>query len=833
MAIAKIQRIPGAAKEIIDIAPGVIFSEFIKENDLGGFKFALNGIAVDDGAELDIPLADDDFIFAYNQPQGFVALAVIAIVAAFAASKFLVPKPKIPNGQGESKESPNNKLTGQTNIARLNQARPDVYGQVVSYPDLINESLFEYRGNEKFVTEWMNFGIGRYDVSRVRYSESPLTALSGSAYTIYNPGDVIPIINDGFEFADVDGQVLPGLNENQDNAVYSASTFPIVDAVGNFTSVSVTISRNPLGDPFDYFYTLDKPHPVSFEMWVAASPGSQGGGMRAFAGTLLSVETETPGNPPTYTFVVGNLSAAIIPGTVPPTGLAIDTPFTLYDNERFVVGPFFSPVPGNQLWVHLSADLGEGEYASCEISIYKVGLDNIEIPGTEQVFGASFPAAGITQTYFQTVKIAPAAGYGRYALRFKRLENSNASSILRIDEIHSVTVRYNVVHPKDTIITIEKRATKQPTSGSQNKFNAIINRHTISYNMTTRTVDYALRPTRSFADAVLHTWLIIGGQPESSIDAYELYSIAQSLPDQRLGYFDYTFDDADIALGARVEAICNAATVTAYWEDGILSFVRDQKQAFPVMLFNASNTLVDGYKVSYDMTLPGGFDGVDVQYVNPETNKYEHIFLAVVGDQVVKQQPNKASKIELAGCRDKYQAMDRAILECRRLIYSRITQSITAVRDGHSVSVGQLVRYSDTFDTNHQDGYIKSRVGNVFTTSERIVFDGNMYVTVSDYLGNPTEKVPAYPVPSNDFAFSAAVPDVELNLWGDGETQSPSRYIIAKQNVIDETLWVITEKNPSNDNTASSGGETASLTMAEYNSEMYDYENLLNSFMLG
>jgi hypothetical protein len=505
---------------------------------------------------------------------------------------------------------------------------------------------------------------------------------------------------------------------------------------------------------------------------------------------------------------------------MPPGTVIADDYFRLVDNENLVIGPFFAPIAGDQFWIHLQADLTEQNYANTQIDYYKVDDNNVEIPGTSGSINAGFPAAGSSETFFQTVKITPAAGLGRYAFRFERLENSNDQSVLRLEEIHSVRRRFNVVHPNDTVITIETRATKQATGGRDRKFNGIANRNTISYNMATRSIDYTLSPSRSFADAVLHEWLIIGGQPESSIDAHELYSIAANLPDQRLGNFDYTFDDADIALGARIETICNAATVTAYWEGGVLSFVRDEKQAFPVMLFNGANTSMDGYKISYDMT-----------YVNPQTNKYEHITLAIVGDQIVKQPPRKAQKIELAGCRDKYQAMDRAILECRRLIYSRITQSITAIRDGHSVSVGQLVRYADTLDTNQQAGYIKSRTGNDFVTSERINFIGDMYVTVSDFLGNPTDKVRAYPVPGNEFAFNASVPSIQLNIDDGEETQSPSRYIIATLQEIDSTLWKVTEKKPSNDNRDNGSGETAALTLVEYNAEMYDYQDLLDAFM--
>lgn len=92
-----------------------------------------------------------------------------------------------------------------------------------------------------------------------------------------------------------------------------------------------------------------------------------------------------------------------------------------------------------------------------------------------------------------------------------------------------------------------------------------------------------------------------------------------------------------------------------------------------------------------------------------------------------------------------------------------------------------------------------------------------MFVIVTDANGAPTVRVQAFPRSDTIFGFTAAIPEITLNIYDGYKVQSPSRYLIATQVEIDATKWTVTEKKPNGDG-------TTSLTMSEYNDDMYNYE---------
>lgn len=822
MPIVEIQRIAGTPKERVDLIVGSFFySDFLVHQQLhSDVVILVNGRALQEDDELDFEITPTHFIQVFDQPKGVIGDILNPVFNLVTkVFSFLAPKtPSFSAAESNVKDSPNNRLTGQTNVARAYQARPEIHGQVRAFPDLIQQSMFEYNNNLKTVTEWLNIGIGEYKTESIRFAESDFTAMAGASYKIYKPKEVIPLINEGFEFPDIDGQELPGPNESKDIPQQTATANEVVSGEIKGGEAAIKIVKQ---DEFEYFYELTKPRSISMTVNVSydTPQGSVTKDVKIDAQLVDAKESDDGSliNPVEYyEFFFTNLTGTDL-AQLPPNAVVNTTKFILYDNQFLTVGPFFSPVDGDQMWIHLQAQLGGGDNCNATVEIWKINTDNEEIAGTRQSFNTALSANNGARVYYKTDKVTLNSGRGRYAVQLTRRNNSSDQSIMKIENAHIVRVRENVVFENDTIVNVSVRATEAPTGARERKYNLLATRMHISYDRVSKQVDYTLRPSRSFADAVLHTWLITAGESEKNIDIDGLYRIYDSLPDERLGYFDYTFDDEDISLGQRIETICNAARVTAYFDNAVLTFSREQSSEFPMTTFNRSNITGNDMKISYDMSMPSGYDGIELEYVEPVRNKKDYIRFRVDENGITEGLSRTPNKIVLQGCRNRYQALDRVLLEANRLIHQRTSISLTTLADGGNVYPSDMVLIADTYDTNQQAGYITDRNGEVFTTSEKIKFDDEMWVYLTDSMGYTTQKFKAESRNDTEFGFIANVPeDIELNFYDGYRVQSPSRYVIATSVETDNIKWVITDKRPL-------GGERYTITATEYFDAKTDY----------
>lgn len=500
----------------------------------------------------------------------------------------------------------------------------------------------------------------------------------------------------------------------------------------------------------------------------------------------------------------------------PATATINTTYFQLTEFEGTVVGPFFAAVESSYLWFHLSGNQGGGKNGPVTIKWWAVDDNNNIVPGTEQSLAVNVKNNSGDQDYvYYTFKVQPAAGKSRYAFSLQRTNNSSDSSKLYILYAHAINIRSNVSYSNDTLVKVTVQETENASGIKDRKYNLLAQRLVISYNRSTGAVDYTLRASRSFADAVLHEWVMVAKQDVNRIDLPTLYAIADLLSSSQLGYFDYTFSDAKQSLGERIQVICNAARVDINWIGDILTFWRDEKADVPAAVFGRSNMFWDGFKMGYSMSLPNGYDGVTLDYVDPRTNKKAYIYLqvGVTGISEVSAPTENAMTVSLSGCRNILQASNRAWLEANRLVQSRLSMTVK-VFETTQVVRGSVVQCPDMYDNDQQTGYLKGRVGNVFSTSERLEFPGDMWVVMTDSLGVFKGRYRAYAVSGNRKAFTAAAEAFDLNIYDGRKVQTPSRYFLSSSTELNSTIWRVESSKPN-------GDDTQTLSLVEYTDEIY------------
>lgn len=822
----ELQRLPGAPKQYGTTAPGteliVLLDSLRLHNNV---KVRLNGRELNDDFDLSFKLRAGDVVAVFDQPEsgGLIKTLLNPVehlnpirftkkVMSGLTGQQTASSPSISTG-----ESPNNDATGQTNRARLYKGRPNIYGQCRVYPDLIQQALFEYIDNNKYITEWFEVGFGKYTISSVRYSESNLGSLAGASYQIFDPGATIGTIDVGYQFDDVDNEEVPGLNESEDFPAQTATTTAPTAMLIESNQLKATVLSND--DNFSYFSALAVPHPVTFVINATWNAGGgpvtrdvTGSGNIVYSESYIGEDTQSY-----TTFYLGDMTGEVT--TLPADATLNLTLFTLNDQTPLVIGPSVSPLESTQIWVHVMVQLGATSGTSrYRIRFWKVDDNNNQIPGTAEQYDYFFDNDfQVTTRYFRTThKFSPAAGTGRYAVTIERLDNSNDGNVVTLMAIHAVNTRANVVYPEDTIARVTIKGSNNSNSNREQKYNMLAQRHTISYDRTTGQIDYTLRPSRSFADAALHEWIVIGKQDVSSIDVATLYAIADSITVPELGYFDYTFSDEKLSLGERIRTICNAARVDGNNIGDVLTFWRDEKVTYPDAVFARSNMFFDEYKVSWQMSLPGGYDGVTVDYVDPLTNKKSYVYLQIDagGIREVEDATVNASQISLDGCRNRTQAVDRAWLEAQRLLYSRMSMTVK-VLETEQVVRGAVVQCPDMYDNRQQNGYLTGRNGDIFTTSERIDFSfGDMWVVMTDSLGNFRGRWRVYPVSGTAKAFQAAADAFDLNIYNGADCQVASRYFIATDSELNSTIWRVETAKPN-------GDYTQTLTLSEYSDSIY------------
>lgn len=693
-------------------------AEHISEG--GGCVVTINGEVIDPATDprMECLPRDGDRVVVTRRPEGLdpITWAYIAIGALAVATYLAMPKPPSNMGGAAGKDSPNNQLTGQTNIARAYQAIPDVYGYRRVWPDLIQPSSVEYIDNIKYVTEWLCVSRGKGTITAVQYAETPIGDIPGASYELFEPvGAGYPEhgtttlldVLETFESDEVNGQELT-----------YPTPFAVLSEVGDFAATAAESEFEATfvdGPEWDQLKSLAP----SGSARVVFSYIDSGSILTDFDQTCTVLGFVEGGGNVTFTFSspawTNSESDAGVSFTITPLST---TPHT--------IGPFTLPVDGSRLrWntVFLRGLVGA---VTIRAEWWRVDEDGDEVSGTRQTQDNTYTADTFDQQFY-TNDATPTGGIGRYRIEFTRLTSQigdGGADVAKLEEVYAVRHYPEKELPGVTVIRMTTKATTEATGFSGKKYNVRWARHVRSLTSTT------LSTSRNFARAMTHIWCVAGNDL-AGLDVDELAAInAEHGEDSVLLRFDGSLDDEDMSLGSRLQLIADTARCVV-WRDGTKwTVTREQARQYPDVQFDYRNLASGGESVlTYSAHLPASHDGVEVEYVDElSQSKKTYIRLNIsTGAPVVGQCANP-KKIRLVGCATEDQADNRAQLEARRLLYQRQTISDTALSDGNALGLGALVRWVDPNDFGGDDGLQAGEVtavsGSSIMTSEPVDWRG-------------------------------------------------------------------------------------------------------------
>lgn len=705
-----------------------------------------------------------------HTPQDPLTAFAIALVIGVASTLLLMPNIEIPEQPEfiEAKQSPNNSLSGQTNIARPLERIPDIYGRNRVWPDLIMPSYTEYINNVKYVTEYMCIGRGSFDIELVKNGDTLIDDIDGQNYWIYGPSQISPDLKKVVSSDRVDGQELAPTNDVSNIEItgmnvyfYSAAkSFQTLDSnatqfaslgVGNSFTISSSTSNNGTFTLKDYqAILLDGGHE---ERWRY----------------IISVEEAiTEGN--------DNIDVSSSGGSASS------------------YGPFVIPGNPDEIWIDIVAPKGLQKIDGTARSSVSVDLKasvqeldgNGQPVGSVQIFNFNI-TANTQDAQYRTFKIKTLTNPGQpHEITFERTSATiNDSSIQYYDLIkwdRVSGVEYIEVESFGDVTTIKTvtKATEQATRIQRKELNVVCTRKLLTYDLATGQFNETETATTSFIDAAIHmlTDSKLGNKSISEIDVEALFDIKSAMSSNLIyadywSNFCYTFSSTKTPVKEELATILNAARCFFYKDGSTIRFVRDDSRPLRSALFNKRNKSPKNSKKTIRYNKPSDYDGIEFQWVDEETGE---------ANLILMPEPNGGTNnqvIKSAGIKNYYQAWNRAKYEYLRIIYRRIGVEETVTKEGLLLILNDRVANVDGTNIRTQDGEVKSINGLVVETFDEIDFEGE---STGSVILRDDEGVPSTPISVtervdgiNGFVLSS-LPSFSILVRGDQNYQIGTLY---------------------------------------------------------
>lgn len=817
----------GINKRVIhDVEPGTnLLSWLIVEYGKTGFEVPTklfigdikreNEINKDNFNDINRTIKPNDIINIVHRPLGaelFYAL-IISIIVSVVLAPDISPPPQTENPNfPKTNESPNNRLTGQSNLARPLGRIPDIYGRMRVYPDLGAKTVTEFINHIKFVTEYLIIGRGSYDFEDIKSGETLISNIVGSEVTIFEPGDLIPELLDVTASNEVNGQEVKAPN---DDSLFStsASDISFVQSTKTFTGDTPGLNTGlaafqglTIGSEFIISGTTSNEGPFTFD---------------SFSEGVTEAEPPDFEGFPTYT--IGVLETVVNEDVVTEVLFEADS-----GASTDTVGPFIVPGSTEEVWFDIIAARGLADRrsgSSINVSVsFQLILDLIDSTGN--IINTEKTTVSIVDNTldqrFYTFKVTPFSPGSRYQASVHRLSNTVNDSAYydttKWSGLSGVERLINFDQGDVTSIVLTTQATDQAIKSQERKFNAIVTRKLRTYTTAGGVIIPALTATAKFADALLEhmTNSFIGNKPLSDIDLDELYTIQEALDTDpiytdSLGRFSYSFSGDKSSVKDELITIANACRVYIKKNGNKLEFSRDEVQTTRTTLFNTRNKKPRSEKKSIRLQRPSDNDGVEIQWIYEDSGE---AFTEEFNDGSAVN----PKKIEATGIRNFKQAWNRGNIEFSKLKLQRESVKFESTKEGLLVQVGDRVANADGTDVQTQSGEVKSLSTLTVETYTEIDFDGNPNASVilRDESSGVSDEIIVTPRLDGVNGFILAqLPAFTIRVRGDLDYQVGTLYTLAltgEQKIKD---YILQKRTPKQNG-------YVTLELLNYNPDVYD-----------
>ncbi len=674
-------------------------------------------------------------------PSGAVGVQILIAVIIAVIVIALTPKPKFPNNVSRSQESPNNRLTSRSNVARPLERIPDIKGSIRAIPDVIQPTYSTYEDNKEIEHGYYCVGRKQYLVEEVNDGDTPIDLITQASAGVYFPNNspnlgapdvainghvseplLIPYransVNGIFiEVAEANPEISGSLLVFDDlggvsGSIRRASEFWNQDVykVGeNIILTGVNINEPPVQDLSGTFEITSI---VEDTMTVTGVPWSFSGIHLGISGFATAETTPTEINTDYFYVTRAPADFALI-NIVAPNGMFQD------DGTNFITRT-----------VDFEIDL-EGVDKNGNPS------GNVEtIEGSISGNSSKLRSVTIQHTF---------ANQQRFRMRARRITPEFSGTGIAVDQI-SIEDLYGMQDVSITdfgdVTTIQTRTVATPfaTAVKERQLNCrateLLNVYegggVFNGSLTPNT-----RGIQSFITDAIDP--VIGNRVIDEIDADALLLLDAEIDDYFIitqpGRFNYTFDSTDISFQDYTQIIFNAIFCIAFREAGKISALLERDQSTPSMLFTHRSKRPGSETHTRNFNPSTINDGVEFTYVDQDLRASETIYIPENKTAV------NPKKYDIPGIQDRKQALIRARREFNKLFFSKISLDLTVTAEGRYIRPNDMISVVKGTRVQTFDGEILEQDGLTLTLSQDVVFDVGVHSIVLKDENGETEAI--------------------------------------------------------------------------------------------